>query len=66
MGKPKKQTTGRRTGNRRSHQLRKLALRVNALSPVKVLFTKRQRAKAAAKKTATATPKKTAAKAAAK
>ena len=49
MGKPKKQTTGRRTGNRRSHLVSKLAKRVNALSPVKVYVSKRQHRKAAAK-----------------
>jgi hypothetical protein len=49
MGKPKKQTTGRRTRNRRSHMVGKLAKRVNALSPVKVFTKKRQHAKAAAK-----------------
>ncbi len=36
MGKPKKRTTSRRTGMRRSHLARKLARRVNAKSPVKV------------------------------
>jgi ribosomal protein L32 len=40
MGQPKKRTTARRTGMRRSHRLRKLARRVNAISPVKVV-TKR-------------------------
>ena len=36
MGKPKKQTTRRRTGNRRSHHFAKLARAVNRASPVKV------------------------------
>lgn len=36
MGKPKKRTTPRRTGMRRSHHVLKLARRVNALSPVRV------------------------------
>lgn len=36
MGKPKKRTTPRRTGNRRSHHFAKLAKRVNATSPIKV------------------------------
>jgi len=36
MGKPKKRTSSRRTGMRRSHLLEKLAKRVNAKSPVKV------------------------------
>jgi len=51
MGKPKKRTTPRRTGTRRSHLVRKLADRVNALSPVKVVVSKKQRAKKAAAKT---------------
>lgn len=42
MGKPKKRTTPRRTGNRRSHHVLKLARRVNASSPVKVRTTKRE------------------------
>jgi ribosomal protein L32 len=36
MGKPKKRTSSRRTGARRSHLVQKLAARVNAASPVKV------------------------------
>ncbi len=36
MGKPKKRTSPRRTGSRRSHLVLKLARRVNATSPVKV------------------------------
>lgn len=36
MGKPKKRTSSRRTGMRRSHIVLKLAKRVNAKSPVKV------------------------------
>lgn len=35
MGKPKKRTSARRTGSRRSHMVIKLARRVNAASPVK-------------------------------
>lgn len=35
MGKPKKRTSPRRTGSRRSHLVLKLARHVNALSPVK-------------------------------
>lgn len=42
MGQPKKRTTPRRTGNRRSHLVLKLARRVNAKSPVKVRTTKRE------------------------
>lgn len=41
MGKPKKQTTGRRTGNRRSHMMLKLAKVVNGRSPVRVRTTVR-------------------------
>ncbi len=50
MGKPKHRTTSRRTGTRRSHQLLKLARRVNAVSPVKVHATKRELAKELADK----------------
>ncbi|MCA9348845.1 hypothetical protein KC878_01735 [Candidatus Saccharibacteria bacterium] len=42
MGKPKKQTTKRRTGNRRSHLVLKLARAVNAKSPVKARTTKNE------------------------
>ncbi len=35
MGKPKKRTSSRRTGMRRSHLLEKLTKRVNSKSPVK-------------------------------
>jgi ribosomal protein L32 len=35
VGKPKKRTTSRRTGSRRSHLVQKLVRRVNAKSPVK-------------------------------
>ena len=38
MGQPKKRTSHRRTGARRSHMVTKLARRVNAKSPVKVVF----------------------------
>lgn len=50
MGKPKKRTTPRRTGTRRSHLVRKLAARVNALSPVPVIVSKKKRAQKAAAK----------------
>lgn len=46
MGKPKKRTSPRRTGMRRSHLVTKLARRVNAKSPVKVVL-KRKPAKVA-------------------
>ncbi|HEX5455756.1 MAG TPA: hypothetical protein VFW77_00120 [Candidatus Saccharimonadales bacterium] len=45
MGKPKKRTTHRRTGSRRSHLVLKLARKVNAKSPVKVFTTKRESGK---------------------
>lgn len=48
MGKPKKRTTPRRTGNRRSHHLLKLARAVNAKSPVKVKTTRRETGKLSA------------------
>lgn len=45
MGKPKKRTSPRKTGTRRSHLALKLARKVNAKSPVKVRTTKRESAK---------------------
>jgi len=42
MGKPKKRTSPRRTGTRRSHLKLKLARAVNAKSPVKVYTTRRE------------------------
>lgn len=45
MGKPKKRTTPRRTGNRRSHLVIRLARKVNAKSPVKAFTTKRETGK---------------------
>ncbi len=45
MGKPKKRTTPRRTGSRRSHHVLKLARAVNAKSPIKVFTTRRESAK---------------------
>ncbi len=42
MGKPKKQTSPRKTGLRRSHLVLKLARAVNAKSPVKVRTTRRE------------------------
>ena len=50
MGKPKKRTSSRRTGSRRSHQLLKLARRVNATSPVRVYANRRELAKELADK----------------
>jgi ribosomal protein L32 len=45
MGKPKKRTSPRRTGTRRSHLVLELARKVNAKSPVKVRTTKRESGK---------------------
>ena len=39
MGKPKKRTSPRKTGTRRSHLVLELARKVNAKSPVKVHTT---------------------------
>lgn len=44
---PKKRSTPRRTGNRRSHHVLKLARRVNAKSPVKAYTTRRESGKKA-------------------
>ncbi|HSX33712.1 MAG TPA: hypothetical protein VLF91_05255 [Candidatus Saccharimonadales bacterium] len=46
MGKPKKRTSSRRTGARRSHLVLELARAVNAKSPVKVRTTVRESGKA--------------------
>ena len=45
MGKPKKRTSPRRTGARRSHLALELARKVNAKSPVKVRTTVRETGK---------------------
>ena len=45
MGKPKKQTSPRKTGLRRSHLVLKLARTVNGTSPVKVRTTKNETGK---------------------
>jgi hypothetical protein len=47
MGKPKKRTSPRRTGARRSHLVVELARKVNAKSPVKTYTTRRESGKAA-------------------
>ena len=52
MAQPKKQSSPRKTGLRRSHLLLKLARRVNAKSPVKARTTKNETGK---KKPATKT-----------
>lgn len=46
MGKPKKRTSARRTGSRRSHLVLKLARAVNGKSPVKVFTTRKEAGKA--------------------
>lgn len=48
MAQPKKHTSARKTGLRRSHLRLKLARAVNATSPVKVRTTKRESGKNAA------------------
>ena len=50
MGKPKKQTSPRKTGLRRSHLSLKLARIVNGKSPVKAYTTKRESGKKEASK----------------
>lgn len=45
MGKPKKRTSPRKTGTRRSHLVLKLARAVNGKSPVKVRTTVRESSK---------------------
>lgn len=49
MGQPKKQSSPRKTGLRRSHLRLELARRVNKTSPVKVRTTTRESGKALAK-----------------
>jgi len=58
MAQPKKQSSPRKTGLRRSHLLLKLARRVNGKSPVKVATTKRETGKAKPAATAKTTAKK--------
>ncbi len=45
MGKPKKRTSPRATGARRSHLVLELARKVNSKSPVKVFTTVRESGK---------------------
>lgn len=47
MGKPKKRTSPRRTGTRRSHLVLDLARKVNGKSPVKAFTTRKESAKKA-------------------
>ena len=49
MGKPKKQSSPRKTGLRRSHLVLDLARKVNGKSPVKARTTKRENGKAVTK-----------------
>lgn len=49
MAQPKKQSSPRKTGLRRSHLVVKLARKVNAKSPVKAYTTKRESGKKLAK-----------------
>lgn len=58
MAQPKKQSSPRKTGLRRSHLLLKLARRVNGKSPVKVATTKRETGKVKKAETKPATPAK--------
>lgn len=48
MGKPKKRTSPRRTGTRRSHLGLKLARAVNGKSPVKAFTTRKESSKTSA------------------
>ena len=50
MGKPKKRTSPRRTGTRRSHLVVKLARVVNGKSPVKAFTTRKEAGKELSKK----------------
>jgi hypothetical protein len=52
MGKPKKRTSPRKTGTRRSHLVLELARKVNGKSPVKVRTTRRESGKRVAAPTA--------------
>lgn len=49
MAEPKKQSSPRKTGLRRSHLRLTLARRVNATSPVKAFTTRRESGKKASK-----------------
>ena len=53
MGKPKKRTSARRTGTRRSHLVVDFARAVNAKSPVKAYTTRRESGKKLATELAT-------------
>jgi hypothetical protein len=49
MGKPKKRTSHRKTGTRRSHLVLELARKVNGKSPVKAFTTRSEFGKKTAK-----------------
>ena len=49
MGKPKKRTSHRKTGTRRSHLVVKLARAVNSRSPIKTYTTRKESGKNLAK-----------------
>lgn len=53
MGQPKKQSSPRKTGLRRSHLRLVLARRVNGKSPVKATATRKETGKKVAKATVT-------------
>lgn len=57
MGQPKKQSSPRKTGLRRSHLRLELARRVNAKSPVKARTTRKETGKALTIKSAKAAAK---------
>lgn len=50
MGKPKKRTSHRKTGLRRSHLVVELARKVNSKSPIKAYTTARESGKSKADK----------------
>jgi len=54
MGKPKKRTSPRATGARRSHLVLKLARQVNARSPIKAKTTRKEASKVVKVKSTTA------------
>lgn len=56
MAQPKKQSSPRKTGMRRSHLRLELARRVNKTSPVKAFTTRKQSGKKLAAATAKAKP----------
>lgn len=66
MGKPKKRTSPRATGARRSHLILKLARVVNKKSPIKAVTTRRETGKKLAAATKIAKPTKVAKKKVAK